>query len=141
MDVDEGTRVQPGQVVARLVDRDRNREELLRELDAEFESRTTADWLATLAAAGVPCAPVNSVAEALADPQAVAREVVVEHDHPSLGRVRQVGSPFWIDGSRPAARPGPERGADTAALLRDICGYDEHRIAELEGAGVFGSAA
>jgi formyl-CoA transferase len=84
---------------------------------------------------------VNEIAEALADPQAVAREVVVEHDHPSLGRVRQVGSPFWIDGARPAARPGPERGADTATLLRDICGYDEHRITELEGAGVFGSTA
>ena len=52
---------------ATFADRDRNRAALLQELDAAFASRTTAEWLEVLTAGGVPCAPVNDVAAALAD--------------------------------------------------------------------------
>jgi crotonobetainyl-CoA:carnitine CoA-transferase CaiB-like acyl-CoA transferase len=126
---------------ATFAERDRNRDELLRELDAVFASKPTAEWLETLTAAGVPCAPVNDVGEALADAQTVARDVVVEHEHPVLGLVRAVGSPFVVDGARPASRPGPARGEGTAAILREVCGYDEERIAGLAERGVFGDVA
>jgi crotonobetainyl-CoA:carnitine CoA-transferase CaiB-like acyl-CoA transferase len=123
---------------ASFADRDRNRAALLAELDAIFAARTTAEWLELLTPAGVPCAPVNDVASALADEQAQARGAVVELDHPTLGPVRGPGSPFVVDGERPGARPGPGRGADTAGLLRSLCGYGDERIAELAGRGVFG---
>jgi crotonobetainyl-CoA:carnitine CoA-transferase CaiB-like acyl-CoA transferase len=123
---------------ASFADRDRNRTALLAELDAIFASRTTAEWLELLTPAGVPCAPVNDIPGALADEQAQARGAVVELDHPTLGSVRGPGSPFVVDGERPEARPGPGRGADTADLLRSLCGYDDERIADLASRGVFG---
>jgi len=126
---------------AGFADRDRNRTALLAELDAIFASRTTAEWLELLTPAGVPCAPVNDIAAALADEQAEARGAVVELEHPQLGTVRGPGSPFVVDGERPDVRPGPGRGADTADLLRSLCGYGDERIAELAGRGVFGDVA
>jgi len=126
---------------ASFADRDRNRPALLAELDAIFASRTTAEWLELLTPAGVPCAPVNDIAAALADEQAEARGAVVELEHPLLGTVRGPGSPFVVDGERPDVRPGPGRGADTADLLRSLCGYGDERIAELAGRGVFGDVA
>jgi crotonobetainyl-CoA:carnitine CoA-transferase CaiB-like acyl-CoA transferase len=122
-------------------DRDRNRAELVPELAAAFASHTTSEWLEVLQDAGVPCAPINDIAGALDDAQTVAREVVVEIDHPVLGQVLEVGSPFRFDGARPRATPGPARGADSAALLRDLCGYSDERIEALAQQGVFGGVA
>ena len=118
-----------------------NRDELLETLDSLFAARPTAEWLALLSAAGVPCAPVNDVAAALADEQVAARGGLVEVEHPLLGSVRQVASPFrFEDVDLPAAR-GPLRGEDTAAVLRDLCGYSDARIGELGKQGVFGDIA
>jgi crotonobetainyl-CoA:carnitine CoA-transferase CaiB-like acyl-CoA transferase len=122
-------------------DRYRNRDELLDVLDAMFATRTTAEWVDLLTAAGVPCAPVNDVAGALAEEQVAARGGLVEIDHPVLGAVRQVPSPFRFDGVELPTARGPLRGEDTAALLRDICGYPDSRIDELAESGVFGDVA
>ena len=118
--------------------RDRNRDELLPELDAAFLERSVDAWLGVLGAAGVPCARVNDVPGALADPQAVAREDVVEHEHPVLGPVRTIRSPLRLsDGERPASR-GPFRGEHTEQVLVELCGYTPERMRELATAGVFG---
>jgi crotonobetainyl-CoA:carnitine CoA-transferase CaiB-like acyl-CoA transferase len=120
--------------------RDRNRDELLPILDALFAERTSAEWLAVLAAAGVPSSPVNDVAAALVDPQAEARGNVVEVDHPRLGTVRQVASPLRLGDEQPLER-APFRGEHTEAVLREICGYSSERLEELAAAGVFGPVA
>jgi crotonobetainyl-CoA:carnitine CoA-transferase CaiB-like acyl-CoA transferase len=118
--------------------RDRNRDELLPELDAAFLERTVDEWLEALGAAGVPSARVNDVPGALADPQTLAREDVVEHDHPVLGAVRTIRTPLRVsDGERPAAR-GPFRGEHTEEVLVGLCGYSPERVRELAAAGVFG---
>ena len=117
--------------------RDRNRDELLAILDAVFAERTSADWLALLADAGVPSAAVNEVEQAFDDPQAVARGVVVETEHPSLGAVRQVMSPLRLGDEAPVRR-APFRGEHTESVLADVCGYTPERLAELAAAGVFG---
>ena len=118
--------------------RDENRVELLAALDAEFRSRPTAEWLARLGDHGVPCAPVNDVAQALEDPQTHAREAVVELDHPVLGTVREVATPLrFSDYQAPAVR-GPFRGEDTRSILRELCGYGDEQIAQLDGDGVLG---
>jgi crotonobetainyl-CoA:carnitine CoA-transferase CaiB-like acyl-CoA transferase len=127
---------------ATMAGRNEHRDELLPELDAAFRARTVEEWVAALVAAGVPASRINSVEEALVDPQAEARGAVVEHDHPSLGRVRSIRTPLRLaegDSSleRPAQR-APFRGEHTEAVLVELCGYTAERVRELEEAGVFG---
>jgi crotonobetainyl-CoA:carnitine CoA-transferase CaiB-like acyl-CoA transferase len=118
--------------------RDRNRDGLLELLDAAFAERTSADWLAVLAEAGVPSAPVNDVAAALDDPQVHARAGIVETDHPTLGAVRQVASPLRLGDEAPNRR-APFRGEHTESVLAEVCGYSPDRVRELDEAGVFGN--
>ena len=121
--------------------RDRNREVLVPMLADALRQRTTADWTQTLTAAGVPNGPIYQVAEALEDPQAVARGDVVAIDHPRFGRVRQVATPFRLTGPPPQLRRAPFRGEHTEEILRTVCGYAEDRIAVLRAAGAFGAPA
>jgi crotonobetainyl-CoA:carnitine CoA-transferase CaiB-like acyl-CoA transferase len=83
---------------------------------------------------------VNGVAEALADPQALARAAVVGYDHPVLGEVRTVGTPLRLSTSEPPLDRGPFLGEHTTPILADVCGYSEDRIEELARLGVFGPA-
>ena len=119
--------------------RDRNRDVLVPLLADVLREQTADVWLEQLGAHGVPCGPVNDVAAALADPQAEARGDVVAYDHPVLGEVRGPASPFRLDGATPPAARGPMLGEHTSEVLRDLCGYDEERLAELAAAGVFGT--
>ncbi len=118
--------------------RDEHREELLAVLEPAFRLRPTDEWLELLSAEGVPCAPVNDVAAALADIQVAARGAIVEISHPVLGPVRQIATPLHIDSYTPPTARGPFRGEDTSAVLRELCGYTEPRIAELLRDGVLG---
>jgi crotonobetainyl-CoA:carnitine CoA-transferase CaiB-like acyl-CoA transferase len=111
--------------------RDEHRDELLDVLESAFGARPTSEWLELLSAAGVPCAPVNDVAAALSDVQADARSVLVEIEHPVLGAVKQIATPFRMDGFAPPLARGPFRGEHTVEVLRDLCGYTPSRIDEL----------
>jgi crotonobetainyl-CoA:carnitine CoA-transferase CaiB-like acyl-CoA transferase len=115
-----------------FADRDRRREQLSPILDDVFRSRTSAEWLEVLGAAGVPCAPVNDVAAAIDEAR------LVEYEHPRLGTVRQVASPLRLSGPEQEVRPAPARGEHTEQVLAEVCGYDRGRIRELAEAGVFG---
>jgi len=79
---------------------------------------TTAAWVERLERAGVPCAPVNRVDQALADPQALARGMVVEERHPAYGSFKHVGGPF--PKFRSASRPAPLLGEHTEEVLREL---------------------
>jgi crotonobetainyl-CoA:carnitine CoA-transferase CaiB-like acyl-CoA transferase len=127
---------------ATMSGRNDHRDELVPALAAVFRGRSVADWLELLVGAGIPTARVNSVEEALVDPQTLAREDVVEHAHPVLGPVRSIRTPLRLaaDGEsleRPPER-GPFRGEHTDEVLRDLCGYEPERLRELAAAGVFG---
>lgn len=118
--------------------RDRNRAELLPVLREALAARTTAEWEVVLSAAGVPHGTVREVPEALADPQAVARESILEVEHPSLGTVRTIASPLRLtNGRRPPSR-APQRGEDTEQVLGELCGYDSERLSALGERGAFG---
>jgi crotonobetainyl-CoA:carnitine CoA-transferase CaiB-like acyl-CoA transferase len=117
--------------------RDRNRDELLEILDEVFAARTAADWVRALEEAGVPSAHVNDVASALEDPQAAARGIVVETDHPHFGTVRHLATPLRLGDEPPLAR-APFRGEHTEAVLAQVCGYTPEQLRELAAAGVFG---
>ena len=110
-----------------------NAEALVAELEAVFATGTSEHWLGLLRAAGVPCGPVNSVAQALTDPHTVERGMVVETEHPHFGTVRQVASPLRVGSSERRYRRGPRRGEDADYVLRELLGYDASRVAELTG--------
>jgi crotonobetainyl-CoA:carnitine CoA-transferase CaiB-like acyl-CoA transferase len=121
--------------------RDRNRDELLALLRAALAARATNDWLAILTEAGVPCAPVNDVAGALADPQVAARGDILEAEHPQLGTVRQVASPLRLEGAPGELALAPARGAHTEEVLHRVCGLEVAEIAALSARGAFGTGA
>lgn len=126
-------------------DRRVTREELLPLLEARFKERTSAEWLEPLRAAGVPCGPVNTVAEALADPLATERSMIVETDHPEFGTVRQVAPAVRVGppgGDRDGAhRRAPRRDEHAGYVLRELLRYDDEVIASLRAAGAFGAPA
>jgi crotonobetainyl-CoA:carnitine CoA-transferase CaiB-like acyl-CoA transferase len=120
--------------------RNDNREALVSVLRDVFRTLETTEWVRRLRAARVPVGPVNDVAGALNDPQAEARNAIVEYEHPSLGTVKQVASPFRVDDWRPEASRAPLNGEQTAEILGGLCGYEAGRIRELAAEGVFGSS-
>jgi crotonobetainyl-CoA:carnitine CoA-transferase CaiB-like acyl-CoA transferase len=94
------------------------RGELLDVIESRTRTRTTADLLAALGEAGVPCAPINDYGQVFTDDHLTARNFFWDAPHPALGPVRQIGSPMRLSRS-PAVRgvAGPPLGADTRAVL------------------------
>ncbi|ANN69642.1 CaiB/BaiF CoA-transferase family protein [Bordetella bronchialis] len=117
-------------------DRMANREELTRLISAILVQRPAEHWLSELDRAGVPAGPVHSVGEALSHPQTLARDMVVEQEHPQAGKIRTVGMPVKFSAT-PAHyhRAAPRLGEDTRAILAEH-GYDAARIQALLDAGV-----
>jgi crotonobetainyl-CoA:carnitine CoA-transferase CaiB-like acyl-CoA transferase len=107
---------------------------LLPILDGVFATRSVLDWLTELRAAGVPCGPVNTVPEALADAQTVARGMIIETEHPRFGTVRQVRSAVRIGDAVPEYRRAPQLNEDYEYVLRDVLHYDTERIAGIGSA-------
>jgi crotonobetainyl-CoA:carnitine CoA-transferase CaiB-like acyl-CoA transferase len=120
-----------------FADRFTHRDALLPLLRERFATRTTADWLDRLRGR-VPCAPVNDVRQALADPQVLARDMIVEVEHPEFGTLREVRSPVRTEGEVRQPRRAPRLGEDTDDILREVLGYGEATIARLRAAGVIG---
>lgn len=85
-----------------------------------FKRRTMADWLARLEAAGVPAGPVLDIAQMHADPQALAREMIVETVHPVAGKVKAIGLPIKFSETPGGVyRPAPVFGEHTREVLRE----------------------
>ena len=84
-----------------------HRDDLRPILASRFASRPTADWVEALDAADIPYGPINDVTAAFASPQAVARGMTVDIEHPVLGAVRQVGLPFRLSATPGSIRTAP----------------------------------
>jgi formyl-CoA transferase/CoA:oxalate CoA-transferase len=86
---------------------------------------------AELRAVGIPAGPIYTVPEALADPHAVARGMVQELPHPTLGTVKALGNPVKMSATPPRLRTtAPALGADADAILQEL-GYADADIAAL----------
>jgi len=109
-----------------------HRGELVPTLQERFRTRTSAEWHAALLEAGIPCGPINTIDQVFADPQVLAREMLVELPHPTAGSVKLAGSPFKL--SRTPVRlesAPPLLGQHTEEVLRQYLGYTAADITRL----------
>jgi CoA:oxalate CoA-transferase len=102
--------------------RNRNHGALRGALDPILGDKPTAAWIGTLGKAGIPCGPINNIAQALEHPQVPARNMLIETDDPAAGRVRLAGNPMKLSAfADPTTRePAPDLDGDRAAILREL---------------------
>jgi CoA:oxalate CoA-transferase len=95
---------------------------LAAEIEGELAKRPIEAWIAVLEQAGIPCGPVNNIAQALAHPQVAARNMLVEADDPVAGKVKVAGNPLKLSGfPDPTTRPGaPELDGDRVTILEEL---------------------
>ena len=114
----------------------RHRDELRPVLAASLGLRPSAEWVAALDAAQIPCGPVNDVLAAFAQPQAVAREMRVSVEHPVLGRVEQIGLPYKLSATPASIRSAPPiLGEHSEEILGEL-GYSADEIAEMRSSSL-----
>jgi formyl-CoA transferase/CoA:oxalate CoA-transferase len=113
-----------------------NRAQLTAELEEALSGGDVAHWVETLNAVGVPTGPVFDLAQVFADPQVLAREMLVELPHPELGRFRTTGLPVKLSRTpgRIERRP-PLHGEHTEEVLLE-CGLGREEIAGLRRDGL-----
>jgi CoA:oxalate CoA-transferase len=92
------------------------------ELERTLKQKTTADWIVVLEAAGIPCGPINNVAQALAHPQVAARNMLITVEDQAAGTLKLAGNPlkFSAFSDPPTRDPAPALDADRAAILREL---------------------
>lgn len=113
-----------------------NRRALIAILEERFQQRTTAEWERALLEVNLPCGPINSIDQVFADPQVLARDMLVELSHTTAGKIKVAGSPLKL--SRTPVRlqqPPPTLGQHTDSVLADL-GYSQEEISRLRSLGI-----
>src|SRR6266850_3282466 len=102
--------------------RNQHQQALRAEIEGVLRTRSTEHWIALLEKAGIPCGPVNNVAQALAHPQTAARNMLVEVDDPVTGPLQLAGNPMKFSAfADPSNRaPSPDLDADRERILREL---------------------
>jgi crotonobetainyl-CoA:carnitine CoA-transferase CaiB-like acyl-CoA transferase len=118
---------------AKNANRVENRKELIAILSEIFMTRTTADWLAALNQADIPCAPVQTIDQVFAAPQVLHRNMLVEVDHPTAGKVKMAGIPVKFSATPASVRlPPPLLGEHNDDVLSSWLGMTEKEINQLK---------
>jgi crotonobetainyl-CoA:carnitine CoA-transferase CaiB-like acyl-CoA transferase len=113
----------------------RKEREIVAALSNIFLGKTRAEWLPILIKADTCVSPVNEINELFEDPQIIARKMVVELDHPTLGKIKQVGIPFKMSETQPEIRSmAPLTGQNTEEILLEL-GYTKADIKKMKDAG------
>jgi crotonobetainyl-CoA:carnitine CoA-transferase CaiB-like acyl-CoA transferase len=111
------------------------RDTLIPVLEQIMRTRTTEDWVARLDEAGVPVGPIQTVDQALRDPQVLARNMVSELVHPTAGPMKVVGCPVRLTRTPPSVRTAPPMlGQETDEILAEL-GFSADRIRSLHTGG------
>lgn len=118
-------------------DRVQNRDVLIPILEEIFLSKSTPEWLQLCKNIGIPAAPINKISEVFNDPQVLARERVIEYNHPTAGKIPLIASPMNIPTQPATIRyPPPLLGEHNEEILKNFLGYDENQYNMLLGDGL-----
>jgi len=112
-----------------------NRKNFLDTMDRLFAADTREHWLKLLREADVVSAPINTLAEAAADPDVIANNYVIEVDHPRVGKIKEVGFPWKFSKTPAKAGIAPELGEHNNEVLKGL-GYSDADIKQLKEEGV-----
>jgi CoA:oxalate CoA-transferase len=101
-------------------------------LEEIFRSRTTEEWMKLLEKEGIPCGPINTVDKLIDHPQIVAREMIAEIDHGSLGKIRMPALPIKLSATPGKVhKPAPRLGEHTEEVLVGLLGMRRDEVAAL----------
>ncbi|MEK9677850.1 MAG: CoA transferase [Rhodospirillaceae bacterium] len=113
-----------------------HRDVLVPILEEHLRTRTAQEWLKVMREFGVPAAPVNNLDGVFAEPPVAEREMIVEYDHPEVGKVRMPGNPMKMEGvTETLSEPAPMLGQHTDELLEELLNKTPDEIAALRDAG------
>jgi formyl-CoA transferase len=116
----------------------RHREDLAGRIESITRVEPRSHWLALLDANGIPCGPINDYAQVFQDPQVIAREMVVDIEHPTLGPIKALGSPIKMSATPPdVRRRAPLLGEHSREVLLEA-GFSEDEIKTLTDDRVVG---
>lgn len=116
---------------ANFAARFKNRELLIPMIEEILAKYPVGYWLPKLYAESIPCGPINTVAQSLIEPHTIAREMIIETEHPRYGKVRQVATPVKVGTARADNRRAPQRNEDAGYVLTQLLKYDETKVAKL----------
>lgn len=110
-----------------------NKKELLPMLERIFLEKTSSEWLKLASEEGIPSAPVNTMDKVISDPQLLARNMLVEVDHPSYGKVKILGNPVKMSGlTEETFTAAPTLGEHNQEILSGLLGYSQEEIDKLK---------
>ena len=122
-------------------DRVRHRDALIALVADAMRSRTASDWMERLEGAGIPAAPLNSIADIAHDPQAIALDMFRSFEHPDLGVTKTVREPVLFDGERAdPSQPPPTLGQHTREILERDLAYSRETVDDLAARGIIAVA-
>jgi CoA:oxalate CoA-transferase len=114
-----------------------NHAELEPLLNAALMRKTTAEWVGEFDQIGLPCGPLNNIAQAAALPQVQAREMLVEVEHPQIGKLPLANTPVKLSRTPGGVKgTSPALGQHTDDVLRGLLGMSDDEIERLRAAGV-----
>jgi crotonobetainyl-CoA:carnitine CoA-transferase CaiB-like acyl-CoA transferase len=106
-----------------------NRDQIRWDFNAVFKTKTTNEWLELLLADDVWCSQVNSFDEMVEDPQIKHNNMIVEYEHPTVGKVKTTGFPVkFSDTPQKIEKPAPLLNEHAAEILKEYSGYTEEEI-------------
>uniref|UniRef100_A0A8C3SCU9 Succinyl-CoA:glutarate-CoA transferase n=1 Tax=Chelydra serpentina TaxID=8475 RepID=A0A8C3SCU9_CHESE len=109
-----------------------NRKELIEILSARFSEKMTTKWLELFEGSGVPYGPINSMQQVFSDPQVLHNGLIMEMDHPTVGKIAVPGPAVrYSEFSASKPKPPPLVGQHTAEVLKGALGYEDNAIEEL----------
>jgi len=113
-------------------DRRINKNILVPILVEAFATRTIDEWGVRLDAQAVPWGPVNTVDRTFRDPQILARQMKIEVEHPTIGKLPMLGNPVKVEGVAENYAPPPLHGQHSEQILSEWLGYPKEKIAQLK---------